>query len=71
MPRKSRKKAQPTTLIHSSFAFKKKDVALLKYCAEETGLSQSELVRILIRACASGKRIPGIIAIDPHPSTEK
>ncbi len=62
-----RKPSNPNQ-VHSSFAFWKEDMKLLKYCSEETGLSQSELIRRLIRGCASGKKIPGVVKIEPHPS---
>lgn len=54
--------------LHTSFAFVDDDMDLVKYCAEQTGLSQTEVLRRLVRALASGKKIPGFIQVDAHAS---
>lgn len=59
---------KPKKFLHTSFAFVDDDMDLLKYCAEQTGLSQTEVLRRMIRALAEGKKIPGFIQIPTHTS---
>lgn len=46
-----------------SLYFNEEDRAILTHCAEKTGLSQSEVVRRLLRIYASGAEISGMVKI--------
>ncbi len=48
---------------HISFAFTAEDAEILKYCAKESGLTQTELIRRLTRHYAGGGAVTGCLAI--------
>lgn len=49
--------------LHVSFAFLVEDKELLTYCAKQCGLTQTELIRRLLRNFAGGTPLVGITPI--------
>ncbi len=63
-------KPKKKSYIRASFAFKPEDTRTLKYCSVKTELSQTEVVRRLTSALASGAVIRGLPKI-PRASWSK
>lgn len=54
--------------MHVSFAFTVEDKDILEHCAEQSGLTQTELIRRLLRHLASGGEVTGVGPIRNHKS---
>jgi hypothetical protein len=55
--------ATPPKYLHVSFAFLPEDKELLAHCAKQSGLTQTELIRRLLRNYAAGVQLIGLIPI--------
>jgi hypothetical protein len=67
--RAPRRPARPTSkYLHVSFAFLPEDKKVLAYCAKESGLTQTELVRRLTRHMATGGKVAGCVQVPAMPS---
>ncbi len=53
-----------------SLYFNDEDRLILTHCSEKSGLSQSEVVRRLLRIYAAGENVPGMVKIPTHKDAQ-